>query len=245
MKEGYTETTTTSMVIATHGLHPGLHPWLHPGGVTPRVTLGVTLERYNIKAWKNKAFLGIGLGCEDVNYYDITQFIETSIYQSTLGMPSAKGGKVSANKALEDLSAANTGLSQVSPTMWFSANVKIQARLMEERKLDGDGIYGYLAHMLKVSNFCAHNTWSSVLSYDRAFRINQALSKCSWGEAFPCMSGAYLVRKMLDKFAGNSVQGNKPGRGKQTQPGRGRGWNKDEQGAPGEGDSQKNGKCQL
>ena len=160
-------------------------------------------------------------------------------------MPSAKGGKVSANKALEDLSAANTGLSQVSPTMWFSANVKIQARLMEERKLDGDGIYGYLAHMLKVSNFCAHNTWSSVLSYDRAFRINQALRKCSWGEDFPWMSGAYLVRKMSDKFAGNSVHGNKPGCGKQAQPGRGRGWNKDEQGPPGEGDSQKNGKCQL
>ena len=157
----------------------------------PAALAPVSLERYNIKAWKDKALLGLS-GEDHTDFYDITQFIDANAYQGAYGSAMPSELKMSSKKVVDD---PGFGLNKVSPTMWFGANAKIQGKLLNEGKLNGDMMYGYIAYTLKISELTIEHTWQSVLKFDRQFRIQQALTKCGWGEDFPHLNSTWLVKK--------------------------------------------------
>ena len=172
---------------------------LFPNGLYEEKVPPLHLEKYGIKAWKDKALLGLA-GEEDVEFYDITQFVDMNIYQAGMGNPGGsppptpgpREKKISSRKVTDDVAA---GLANISPAIWMGANAKIMAKLMQEGKLVNEAIFSYLAYTLKISQLSASNTWQSILRYDRMFRIQQAISKCGWGEDFPHLGCAYLEKK--------------------------------------------------
>ena len=75
----------------------------------------INLQRYNIKAWKDRALLGLS-GEDHTEFYDITQFVDASAYQAAYGgsaLPSEL--KINSKKVVDD---PGLGLSKVSPTVW-------------------------------------------------------------------------------------------------------------------------------
>ena len=124
-----------------------------------------------------RAYLGLGDGYEDCNYYDIMQFIDDG--PVGLGLSKGKAG-------LQKISAGNltaeweSGLNEVFPVTWMGASIKILSRLIADRELDTEGTLQHLAYMLHITRLYKKNTWKSVILYDRKRRIMQAATKLQW-----------------------------------------------------------------
>ena len=155
------------------------------------------MEQYGIQGYKDRALLGL-TGEQDTEYYDITQFIYATTYQSS------KEGKSSTKKLMQDVML---GLRNISPTAWMGAKAKIPSKLLDEGNLQGVTIYGYLAYTVKISQLAIEHTWQSILKYERMFRMQQAFSNCGWGEDFSYLNSAYLKTKNQGPSSWGGVSG--------------------------------------
>ena len=139
-----------------------------------------------------RAYLGLGAGYGDCQYYDILQFVDAGM--SSLG--TAKGrsalGKMTPGKISPEWEA---DMEYVSPMAWSGASVRILSRLIDDGALDTEGIMKYLSYMLRISQLSIPYTWKSTLLYDRRCRIMQAATKDGWDVEPSGVASTTLVKK--------------------------------------------------
>ena len=111
------------------------------------------------------AFLGLGAGIGECQYFDIMQFLDAGVS----GVGAAKGkcgvGKTRPDKISPDWDDCLD--ENISPLMWTGASIKILSRLISDGELNTDGILRYLAYMLRFTQFDISYTWKSMLLHDR------------------------------------------------------------------------------
>lgn len=142
------------------------------------------------------ALLGLE-GGENLQYYDITQFVDMGVGGLSAETHEARGQRASS------ISQAKIGsledLYKISPFLWMGANAKINAKLLSEGKLQGGRAYGYMAYTLRISQLAQTYSWKSVLLYDRKCRMVQASTNSGWGEEPNGLATLCLDRKPPQK----------------------------------------------
>ena len=150
-----------------------------------------------------RAFLGLGSGLGDCQYYDIMQFLDTGI--SGIGV--AKG-KCAVSKMQQDKISPDwdDSIEDISPMMWAGASVKILSRLIADGELDTEGTLKYLAYMLRITQMDIPYTWKSLFLYDRRCRIMQAATKDGWDREPDGVASTTLVKKSAGRDSGVRVK---------------------------------------
>ena len=139
-----------------------------------------------------RAFLGLGAGIGDCQYYDTMQFVDVGM--TGLGVPKGRcaTGKMQPDKIAPEW---DDDIANITPLMWTGASMKILSRLIDEGELDTEGILKYLTYMLRFTQMEVPYTWKSLLLYDRRCRIMQAATKSGWDEEPAGVASTTLVKK--------------------------------------------------
>ena len=83
----------------------------------------------------------------------------------------------------------------VTPAEWITANARIQHTLMSTGQLQGDSMIDYMGYTAKIGQYATLYTWTSVMTFDAAYRQLQAAFSCRWGSESQHLVNIYLKRR--------------------------------------------------
>lgn len=102
-------------------------------------------------------------------------------------------------------------LSDVSPSMWISANARIMAKLHASQSLSEQGLRDYMAYTAKVGELASRFTWLSVLQYDNEYRLQQASMRFRWGSDSQHLATVMLRERPSSTYNNKGGKGDQPG----------------------------------